>query len=54
MPFIVDVDAWWPLGRDRQEKWAAAEVGAGHRLITYGRRSFGRSSKRGVGDPSYG
>jgi non-heme chloroperoxidase len=39
----------WPLNGDAWEKQAAALLAAGHRVITYDRRGFGRSSKPGVG-----
>src|ERR1700676_2432825 len=39
----------WPLNGDAWEKQTAALVAAGHRVITYDRRGFGRSSKPGVG-----
>src|SRR5256885_2772361 len=40
----------WPLNGDAWEKQTAALLAAGHRVITYDRRGFGRSSKPGVGD----
>jgi non-heme chloroperoxidase len=39
----------WPLNGDAWEKQTAALLGSGHRVITYDRRGFGRSSKPGVG-----
>jgi non-heme chloroperoxidase len=39
----------WPLSGASWEKQSAALLGAGHRVITYDRRGFGRSSKPGVG-----
>ncbi len=39
----------WPLSGAAWEKQTAALVAAGHRVITYDRRGFGRSSKTGVG-----
>ena len=39
----------WPLSGDAWEKQTAALLTAGHRVITYDRRGFGRSSKAGVG-----
>jgi pimeloyl-ACP methyl ester carboxylesterase len=39
----------WPLNGDAWEKQTAALLAAGHRMITYDRRGFGRSSKPGVG-----
>jgi pimeloyl-ACP methyl ester carboxylesterase len=39
----------WPLSGDAWEKQTAALLAAGHRVITYDRRGFGRSSKPGVG-----
>jgi non-heme chloroperoxidase len=39
----------WPLNGDAWEKQTAALIAAGHRVITYDRRGFGRSSKPGVG-----
>jgi non-heme chloroperoxidase len=39
----------WPLNGDAWEKQTAALLAAGHRVITYDRRGFGRSSKTGVG-----
>ena len=39
----------WPLNGDAWEKQTAALFAAGHRVITYDRRGFGRSSKPGVG-----
>src|SRR5271166_5421085 len=39
----------WPLNGDAWEKQTAAMLAAGHRVITYDRRGFGRSSKPGVG-----
>ena len=38
-----------PLNGDAWEKQTAALLAAGHRVITYDRRGFGRSSKPGVG-----
>src|ERR1700676_4109683 len=40
----------WPLSGASWEKQTAALLAAGHRVITYDRRGFGRSSKPGVGD----
>jgi non-heme chloroperoxidase len=39
----------WPLNGDAWEKQTAALLAAGHRVITYDRRGFGRSSKPGLG-----
>jgi len=39
----------WPLNGDAWEKQSVALLAAGHRVITYDRRGFGRSSKPGVG-----
>ena len=39
----------WPLSGASWEKQTAALLEAGHRVITYDRRGFGRSSKPGVG-----
>src|ERR1700719_2958105 len=39
----------WPLNGDAWEKQTSALLAAGHRVITYDRRGFGRSSKPGVG-----
>jgi pimeloyl-ACP methyl ester carboxylesterase len=39
----------WPLHGDAWEKQTAALLAAGHRVITYDRRGFGRSSEPGVG-----
>jgi non-heme chloroperoxidase len=39
----------WPLSGASWEKQTAALLAAGHRVITYDRRGFGRSSKVGVG-----
>ncbi len=39
----------WPLNGDAWEKQTAALLAVGHRVITYDRRGFGRSSKPGVG-----
>jgi non-heme chloroperoxidase len=39
----------WPLNGDAWEQQTAALLTAGHRVITYDRRGFGRSSKPGVG-----
>jgi non-heme chloroperoxidase len=39
----------WPSNGDAWEKQAAALLAAGHRVITYDRRGFGRSSKPGTG-----
>jgi non-heme chloroperoxidase len=39
----------WPLSGASWEKQTAALVAAGHRVITYDRRGFGRSSKPAVG-----
>jgi non-heme chloroperoxidase len=39
----------WPLNGDAWEKQTAALLAAGHRVITYDRRGFGRSSKPGTG-----
>src|ERR1700674_866174 len=41
----------WPLNGDAWEKQTAALLAAGHRVITYDRRGFGRSSKPATGDP---
>ncbi|TMH45656.1 MAG: alpha/beta hydrolase [Betaproteobacteria bacterium] len=39
----------WPLSGTSWERQAAALLAAGHRVITYDRRGFGRSSKPAVG-----
>lgn len=39
----------WPLSGASWEKQTAALLAAGHRVITYDRRGFGRSSKVGTG-----
>src|SRR5579863_3525745 len=39
----------WPLSGASWEKQTAALLAAGHRVITYDRRGFGRSSKPGIG-----
>jgi non-heme chloroperoxidase len=39
----------WPLNGDAWEKESAALMSAGHRVIVYDRRGFGRSSKPAVG-----
>jgi pimeloyl-ACP methyl ester carboxylesterase len=39
----------WPLSGASWEKQTAALLDAGHRVITYDRRGFGRSSRPGVG-----
>jgi len=39
----------WPLNGDAWEKQTVALLAAGHRVITYDRRGFGRSSKPGIG-----
>src|SRR6201988_5470936 len=39
----------WPLNGDAWEKQSAALLAAGHRVITYDRRGFGRSSKPASG-----
>ena len=39
----------WPLSGASWEKQIAALLDAGHRVITYDRRGFGRSSKPGIG-----
>src|SRR6202051_1061456 len=39
----------WPLNGDAGEKQPAALLAAGHRVITYDRRVFGRSSKPAIG-----
>ena len=39
----------WPLSGASWEKQTAALLAAGHRVITYDRRGFGRSSKPGLG-----
>jgi len=39
----------WPLSGAAWEKQTVALLKAGHRVITYDRRGFGRSSKPGVG-----
>src|SRR5881628_1162173 len=39
----------WPLSGASWEKQTAALLNAGHRVITYDRRGFGRSSKPAVG-----
>jgi non-heme chloroperoxidase len=38
----------WPLNGDAWEKQTAALLVAGHRVITYDRRGFGRSSKPAI------
>src|SRR5260370_16019843 len=35
----------WPLSGAQREKQTAASLAAGHRVITYDRRGFGRSSQ---------
>jgi len=47
-PAIVLIHGW-PLNGDAWEKQTAALLTAGHRVITYDRRGFGRSSKPGIG-----
>jgi non-heme chloroperoxidase len=39
----------WPLNGDAWEKQTTTLLAAGHRVITFDRRGFGRSSKPGVG-----
>ena len=39
----------WPLNGASWEKQVCALLDAGHRVITYDRRGFGRSSKPGIG-----
>src|SRR5438105_8027698 len=39
----------WPLSGASWEKQTAALLAAGHRVITYDRRGFGRSSKPATG-----
>ena len=39
----------WPLSGASWEKQTAALLDAGHRVITYDRRGFGRSSRPGIG-----
>jgi non-heme chloroperoxidase len=39
----------WPLNGDAWEKQTAALLAAGHRVITYDRRGFGRSGKPAIG-----
>lgn len=39
----------WPLSGASWEKQTAALLAAGHRVVTYDRRGFGRSSRPGVG-----
>jgi len=39
----------WPLSGASWERQTAALLGAGHRVITYDRRGFGRSSRAGSG-----
>src|SRR6202171_4845842 len=39
----------WPLNGDAWEKQTAALLAAGHRVITYDRRGFGRSRQPGTG-----
>src|SRR5881396_3583054 len=39
----------WPLSGASWEKQTTALLAAGHRVITYDRRGFGRSSKTGIG-----
>jgi non-heme chloroperoxidase len=38
----------WPLSGASWEKQTAALLAAGHRVVTYNRRGFGRSSKPAV------
>src|SRR5580704_8584047 len=47
-PAVVLIHGW-PLNGDAWEKQSAALLAAGHRVITYDRRGFGRSSKPAVG-----
>jgi non-heme chloroperoxidase len=39
----------WPLNGDAWEKQIAALLAAGHRVVTYDRRGFGRSTKPAMG-----
>src|SRR3979411_303630 len=39
----------WPLSGASWEKQPVALLAAGHRVITYARRGFGRSSKPAIG-----
>lgn len=39
----------WPLNGDAWEKQTRALLAAGHRVISYDRRGFGRSTKPGIG-----
>ena len=39
----------WPLNGDAWEKQTAALLAAGHRVVAYDRRGFGRSSKPAMG-----
>jgi non-heme chloroperoxidase len=45
---VVLIHGWSPNG-DAWEKQTAAFLASGHRVITYDRRGFGRSSKPGIG-----
>jgi non-heme chloroperoxidase len=47
-PAVVLIHGW-PLSGASWEKQTAALLAAGHRVITYDRRGFGRSSKPGAG-----
>jgi pimeloyl-ACP methyl ester carboxylesterase len=47
-PAVVLIHGW-PLSGASWEKQTAALMAAGHRVITYDRRGFGRSSKPGTG-----
>jgi non-heme chloroperoxidase len=47
-PAVVLIHGW-PLSGASWEKQTAALLAAGHRVITYDRRGFGRSSKPSVG-----
>src|SRR4030088_3356953 len=45
----VDLIHGWPLSGASWERQGAALRAAGHRVITYDRRGFGRSSKPAIG-----
>src|SRR6202162_381054 len=47
-PPVVLINGW-PLNGDAWERQTAALLAAGHRVITYDRRGFGRSSKPSTG-----
>jgi pimeloyl-ACP methyl ester carboxylesterase len=46
---IISLIHGWPLSGAAWEKQTSALLAAGHRVIAYDRRGFGRSSKAGVG-----